>query len=269
METQSGRLCDHLNVAHAREGTFLLPANDTGISRDILTTGSWQPGDVEFFKRILQPGWTVVDIGANIGHHSVVYSKAVGPSGCVLSFEPQTRIFEVLCANLCINACWNVRPFHAAVGDHTGFTRMWAVDYDRQDNFGALGISKIPRHQNGELVAIYEMDHLLPAWGVGRVDFVKIDVQTYELFVLRGAVETLKQHRPILFVEISPTWMQRINEYDFREIYSSLSELDYQICDRDLRPAGIPTDYAEGQEWDIVAVPARRSSRTGASSAER
>ncbi|MFP3733211.1 FkbM family methyltransferase, partial [Bacillus sp. SIMBA_006] len=76
----------------------------------------------------VRQGDTVVEVGANIGSHTVMLSQAVGDSGVVFAFEPQRHVFQVLCANLVINHCLNVRANQCAIGDTDGTIDFPAID---------------------------------------------------------------------------------------------------------------------------------------------
>lgn len=247
---------DRLLLTEAVEGRFLVVANDSGISHAILETGSWAPADVGLFRRLVRPGQTVVDIGANIGHHSVVFSKLVGEGGRVISIEPQAFLFNVLCANLALNDCFNARGYQVAFGDRDGATKMLPIDYNQEGNFGALGLSTHSDWLTGEKVQITTLDKFLATHAIERVDFIKLDVQTFELFVLQGATETLRSSAPALFIEISPYWMLRMSDYDYREIYRLLADHGYEIYDKQFRRVETDRHQAtdENTEWDVVAI---------------
>jgi FkbM family methyltransferase len=247
-------LCDGV------EGRFVVQNADAGVSRAILGTGGWAPDDVDLFRRLVRPGDVVLDVGANIGHHTVVYSKAAGPAGRVYAFEPQRWVFQVLCANLVANDCLNASAHRLALGDKPGRLRLQAVDYTADLNFGAAALSKLFQgDMRGESVPVGTLDAFVADEEVPRVDFVKLDVQTFELFVLQGAKETLRRFRPRLFVEIAPYWMKRLNGYDHREVYALLREAGYDLLDKRLEPvdeaAPIPDGPGPEAEWDVVAVP--------------
>ena len=250
-------LGEDLFLKQAQEGQFLLPKKDTGVSRAIDETGSWGIGDVALFKTLIKPGQTVVDAGAHIGHHSVVFSKAVGPRGRVLSFEPQTYLFNLLCANLALNACRNCVPFRVALGEAGGTLRMASLDYEIANNFGSLCISAVhPEWATGEEVEVTTLDAVLSTRKL-QPDFIKIDVQTFELFVLRGAQQTLRDFRPIVWVEISPYWMSEVNSYDYREIYGFLRRAGYNLFSKKLEPLEQEFEASpltDQREWDVIAI---------------
>jgi len=234
-----------------------LPKKDTGVSRAIDETGSWGIGDVALFKSLIKPGQTVVDAGAHIGHHSVVFSKAVGPRGRVLSFEPQSYLFNLLCANLALNGCRNCVPFRVALGEAGGTLRMASLDYEIANNFGSLCISAVhPEWATGEEVEVTTLDAVLSTRKL-QPDFIKIDVQTFELFVLRGAQQTLRDFRPIVWVEISPYWMSEVNSYDYREIYGFLRRAGYNLFSKKLEPLEQEFEASpitDQREWDVIAI---------------
>ena len=94
------RLTDSLTLVDGDVGAFIVLESDKPISYDIMHYGSWGAQQVQLFKRVVQPGTVAVDIGANIGHHTVVLSKLVGPRRRVLAFEPQARLARIQKANL-------------------------------------------------------------------------------------------------------------------------------------------------------------------------
>jgi FkbM family methyltransferase len=256
-------LTEELEFVAARVGNLITLRNDNVISQCIKTTGIWAGRDIALFNRLVKPGMFVADIGANIGHHTVAFSRLVGHDGIVAAFEPQRFIFRILNANLALNLCSNTFAFDCALGAEPGEVKMWPIDYATKDNFGAKSIAihkgEYQLTHEGEVVPMTTADLMLSRFrSEGRkVDFIKLDVQAFELLVLQGATDILTRDRPILFLEISPYWMDRVG-YQYREIYKLLESLGYRIADpyADNRSlverewSGDPND-----EWDILAVP--------------
>lgn len=167
---------------------------DTYIGESLRLYGEYSFGEQVLFKRIVQPGSTVVEVGANIGVHTVELSRLVGANGAVYAFEPQRLVFQALCANLALNQCANVFASHAAVGAENGTILVPAIDPAARANFGGVSLHG---EQAGESVPLLALDQAnLPA-----CHFIKADVEGMEVEVLRGAMETIRTHRPILYVE--------------------------------------------------------------------
>jgi FkbM family methyltransferase len=245
-------------------GTFITLRTDTGVAEALADEGVWARHDIPIFRKAIRSGDIVLDIGANFGHHTVVFSELTGPTGHVIGFEPQSVMFRLLNANLVVNNIRNATVRQYAVGNSPGVLTMFPIDYQDQLNFGSLGIntscSGDATFQLGEQVEVVRLDDVLASLvptTAPRVDFVKIDVQAYELFVLQGAFESIKSYKPILFLEIAPLWMQRAG-YNFSEIYNLLHGLGYTISHprmADFRFNEIPEwDGSRDLEWDILAV---------------
>ena len=96
-------------MATCRDCLMLYNRNDTYIGASLRKYGEFSREETALFQLIVQPGRTVLDIGANIGVHTIDMSRLVGPvPGRCNAFEPQRLVFQVLCANLALNSCANV-----------------------------------------------------------------------------------------------------------------------------------------------------------------
>jgi FkbM family methyltransferase len=255
-------ITDMCSLTHGKHGTYITLTTDTVIGASIVDTGVWAERDMEVFRTIVRPGMTVLDIGANIGHHTVAYSKIVGPNGRVIAFEPQRLIYQILNGNIAINGCQNTEAIRSCVGETLGFVNMFPISYSDRTNFGALGVAPDSHGSasvSGEQCRVAPLDTLLGELvsPISRCDFIKIDVQSFELFVLRGALKTLNLFKPTLFLEISPFWMSKF--YDYREIYKLLWTAGYQV-EHFGDPATATNTIKEWsgretEEWDIIARP--------------
>src|SRR5690349_191029 len=94
--------------------------NDLYIGRSFDLYGEFSEGEVEVFRQLVRPGQTVLDVGANIGAHTVPLAKLVGRSGRVLAFEPQRTVYYALCGNVAQNNLDQVYCYHAAVAERAG-----------------------------------------------------------------------------------------------------------------------------------------------------
>ena len=96
-----------------RSGPMIYNKNDAFIGRALQKYGEFSWSEMEIFQQIVKPEMTVIDAGANIGTHTVEFSKM---ARFVMAFEPQRVCFQTLNANLALNNCVNVRTFQAAIG---------------------------------------------------------------------------------------------------------------------------------------------------------
>src|SRR5512141_1091170 len=173
---------------------MLYNIHDIYIGRSLEHYGEFSEGEGDLFRQLVKPGQVIVEVGANIGAHTLLLAQLSGVGGKVLAFEPQRIVFQTLCANLALNSITNVHCFHAAVGGTPGHVVVPLLDYSRDGNFGGLELGS---HAQGESVPLLTIDSL----NLPRCDFLKIDVEGMEQQVLEGAVKTIAMHSPVLYVE--------------------------------------------------------------------
>ncbi len=183
----------HLSIAVTRHGLMLCLNQDAGVGALLLRFGEYYEGEVTLFERLVTPGMVVVEAGANIGAHTLPLAKLVGDKGRVLAFEPQRAVFQILNANLAMNAIGNVHAYHEGLGAQAGSLRVPVMDYAEVNNVGGVALGA----EGGDVVAIKPLDD----YNLERLDFLKIDVEGMEIDVLKGADKSIAAFRPILYVE--------------------------------------------------------------------
>ncbi len=184
----------YVSIKQCRHGLFMYNLNDLFVGRGMDIYGEWCEAELACLGQILKNGDVVIDVGANIGTHTVFFSKKVAAEGMVYAFEPQRITFEFLCANLALNGLLNVVPLQNGAGDQHGEIIVPVLNPSVAQNFAAL---KIEGHVAGDLVKVVPLDVL----DLKRCNLIKIDVEGMELKVLHGAEKTIRDHRPFLFVE--------------------------------------------------------------------
>jgi len=132
----------NLRLKRCKHGAMMFYANDKYIGRSLDLYGEFSEGEMELFNNFLRPGMTVVDVGANIGVHTVYFALTVGPSGHVLAFEPQRILYQILCGNVALNQHGNVVALNAGLGAQSGTILVPRIDYARTGNFGGLSLGK-------------------------------------------------------------------------------------------------------------------------------
>jgi FkbM family methyltransferase len=186
-----------VRIKACKHGAMMYFTTDQYIGRSLDLYGEYSEGEVAFFAQIIQPGMTVLDVGANIGVFTLYFANAVGPTGRVYSFEPQRSLYHMLCGSLALNGLTNVTAVHSALGARPGTIFVPAVNYAKGGNFGGVSLDARDGQAPGETVPVSTLD----AVGLARCDFIKIDVEGMERDVLEGATETLAKFQPVLYVE--------------------------------------------------------------------
>ena len=173
----------------------------------------WLCWDRRLYLAVVQPGNIVLDIGANVGAHTVLFSHLVGREGTVLSFEPVPDNVTRLRATVARRSrSDNVTIRELAVG-HPRSTREQITLTAPGDDLtqASMAIQTAGSWEHGTGVRRYSatltsIDTELAATPLSRLDFVKIDVEGAELDVLRGGANTIARFQPLIYAEVFADW---------------------------------------------------------------
>lgn len=144
------------------------------------------------FAKEVVPGSVVFDIGANVGYYTILASRLAGPKGKVAAFEPVPRNLEFLRRHIAVNRAENVTVFPLACSDRSGETSFFCGSNPAMGSLYAVGGEKVT-------VETAALDSLIEKIGA-MPDVIKIDVEGAEAEVIRGAMDTIKQGRPKIFL---------------------------------------------------------------------
>jgi len=190
-------------------GKHLRIAIDTSdfIEWSIFFYGCYETGVAEFIQANLSPGGAALDVGANIGCHTLLMAEAVGPAGMVAAYEPHPSSFCRLQENLRRNRLENVVGGQTALSDRVGETTLYGPAGSASRGVASFYRNNVAGAAENFPVPVTTLDREVKRLGMTRLDLIKIDTEGNELRVLRGGRETLRQHRPVVILEYSPrTW---------------------------------------------------------------
>ena len=206
----------------------------------------FEPDVGGFLRRMLRPGMVVFDIGANIGHFTLLAAKRVGPGGHVHAFEPAPEEFAKLQRNVVLNGFENVALNAVAVCDRAGAVAL-------QTCAGGLGLyNSIGRpFRTAELsattVPCTTLDVYTHERAIGRVDLIKIDIEGAEPAALSGATNLLAgPDAPVLVCEFSDPAAAGMG-HTTQSLRQRLEELGYRLFRYD--PAGPGLAEEAPREW--------------------
>lgn len=178
----------------SRHGPMFFLKQDLYVGRSLDLYGEFSELEGHLFSQFLRQGMSVVEVGANIGAHTVSMAQMVGPTGKVYAYEPQRVIFQILCANLAVNCLYNVYTEQSAVGARKGTLKVPPLDYAAVNNFGGLSLLD---SSFGEAVPVIPLD----SENIPEVHLLKVDVEGMEASVLKGAEKLIAKHKPVLYLE--------------------------------------------------------------------
>ena len=188
----------------------------------VASTGDWDVPLIEFVSRYVAPHTLVLDVGASLGLWSLPLGRiARDRSSLLWAFEPDPRNIAWLTANVQRNHLTDVIEVHScALGSRAGTGRLG----HREPGGGnaALRREAVPETVDVRVARLDDLD--LPR----RVSFMKIDVEGFELEVLRGAQNMIERDRPVIYGEFSAGWLQERGE-DVAAHLGSLSARGYDV----------------------------------------
>lgn len=185
----------------------------------------------DFYERTLLDKWThfiqdakyILDIGANIGNHTIFWAKTLQVEK-IVSFEPFQSNYQLLCKNISDNHLSCVQTFDKAIGEKTGVMKLIKFT---PENYGATSFRYIEKGEDKKhgdaFISAYSLDDFFLQLQLPCVDFIKIDTEGCELSVLKGAQSIINQYKPIIWVEVGKKTVA--------EVYQMLCTCGYCLMD--------------------------------------
>ena len=181
-------------------------------------SGYYQKRNFDFLKRLIRCPDVILDIGANIGQNTVYYSDLATK---VHAYEPVPQFFDVLSMNVAANSCSSVVLHQVGIGDTTHMSRLKIM----KKNIGHSRILADREKESDQEITI-ETIALDDDPIVGNIDFIKMDIEGYEVYALRGMQSLLAAHRPILQIECMESNLS-VHDFTTQDIITFLSSFGY------------------------------------------
>ena len=195
-------------VANSLQGFFIFNHYDVGVGWQLRSFSAYEVEQASFLDRLARaapPDPVILDVGANIGVFTLLFARIAGPAGLVHAFEPQRVMFHMLAGNMALNSIDNVHCHYLAVGAVPGTARLPRLNYRSEAGFGSVELNR--EHQfdakQQALGGIFDEVPMtsIDALALPRVDLMKIDVEGMEGEVLAGAMQTIRTHHPLIYLE--------------------------------------------------------------------
>lgn len=193
----------------------------------------------------------IIDAGANIGDVSLHASKMVGSKGRVYSFEPDSDNFNRLQKNISLNTFSNIESINKGLGDNKGLFNLFQVNKNNR------GMNRILFDTNIEcpytVIEVTTIDNFIIENNISKIDLIKIDVEGYEMKVLKGSESTINKFHPKLFIEIDDNNLQKQNNSS-KELINFLVNKGYVLSFADNGKL-IPRNFNfDNCHFDIIGI---------------
>jgi len=192
------------------DGTLFLAQPAVPLGWNVVLFGSYEPELRDIFRTVLRPGAVAIDVGANVGWHTLLMAKLVGDGGRVLAVEANPSVRIRLRENLSINGFRHVDVAACALAEAERtlvFHAPAADDFDSGN--GHVVTTDTELHTNSISIQARPLDSFVSEAGIAPVDLIKIDVEGFEWPVLQGAEQTVARFRPHIVFEFDVAYAPR------------------------------------------------------------
>lgn len=229
--------------------------NDLYLGRSLREYGEWARSEIEFLSSFLSVGSVVVDAGAFIGTHTMAFSRFVGTSGKILSFEPHPWYYRLLTRNVSANDLANVQTYNFGLSDRAETMTVPALDLSSSNSFGSVRLTGATDDSGALRVDVRPLDELQLA----SCDLIKADVEGMEVRVLTGALQTIDRCQPIVYTECN----SGNDAWPVVLLMQSRGYKVYLFATKAYNPANhrhnVFNIFGEAIELGLVSVPLRRA----------
>jgi FkbM family methyltransferase len=269
---------DDLDLVRQADGYVFPVDRGTLIGWSVHFFGAYEPEVRDEIRRRLQPGDTALDIGANVGWHTLLMATRVGPGGRVYAFEPNPSTRERLEHAVAINRLAHVRVDRRAVAERVGQQTFDAPPAGHVwDGTGRLTGEPAPIRQEPEsagaservgsalnridrsdpaIVTCTTVDAFAAEQQIDRIALIKIDVEGLETAVLRGAQRVLETSRPAVVFEYDPAYVGRSGA-NGAELSAWFHARGYRLYELGPRGGGRPIDLLGSLSTNVLALDGR------------
>lgn len=196
--------------------------HDQGVSVPSAAGRAYEPHLVACFKRICKPGAVALDIGANIGYHTLMLASLVGNEGKCYAFEPNSENCRMILIGCDHNKLTNVTLVPTGLSDRAG----WAYFSTHiGSNGGVVTEQYVALHGNGGIVPMQTLD----SFGLRHADVIKIDIEGGEYKALKGGGALLASSRPAIVSEFSAEMTIRVSGVSASDYLDWIASMNYKI----------------------------------------
>lgn len=172
----------------------------------------YEEKELHDIKQLSRTGWRILDIGANVGNHSIYFDKYLNPE-VIFAIEPDIRSYKILLQNAALNHCHRINFDHIGIAFSNTEGNL-SISHSEENNLGA---TRFTENIMGNILSV-PGDRF---FANQKIDFIKIDVEGMEFEVLEGLNKTIHNNKPSMFIEVQNSNIKKFENY--------VNENQYQI----------------------------------------
>ena len=226
---------------------FLDVRNDTDLVA--IWCGVYDTMLIEKFMSNFEDNWTILDVGANVGYYSIPFSLEKSEQ-TILAFEPVYENYQTLIKAKKFNNCQNLKHYNLALGAYEAKVEMAMLDATNTGNAVIRGnrLDNSTQEVRVTDIQMSTLDKFYEINSVSACDFIKVDIEGYELNFLEGATKTIKKYRPVIYGEFNPFFLKQ-NKRSSLEVCEYFDQIDYYVYK--LRPG----KYYKNIKFELILDP--------------
>jgi len=199
----SSKISSNASVVKVNGYNISLIPNDQGISKELLMFKTHEPISTELISNLLQPGMICLDIGANIGYYVLLESKIIGKEGKIYAIEPSPENYNCLKRSLELENIQNVDAYNFAAGNNDGRIRFFVNERSNGCKVLQEG-QEPPPNKPGKIIQVplKKIDKFVEEKNLEKIDFLRMDVEGFELQIFEGMQKTLRKFKPTIQLEV-------------------------------------------------------------------
>ncbi len=232
-------------IEHSTYGKIKCFDNKDYVCNTILAGKIWEENLYnDIFKKYIKENVTIIDCGTFIGSHTILLSK-LNPNNNVIGFEMMPEHYKLLVDNIKLNNLGNVIVFNSALNDNLGTLEIPNQNYNVENT--NLGGTTLNTEKSNIKIPALTLDYIIPFINESKpVQFIKMDVEGYEINCLNGSKMLIEIFKPLILIEI---WKNAYDNFINNDIWKYMISLGYNIkhVNGDDYLLYIPKDYPDIQ----------------------
>jgi FkbM family methyltransferase len=206
---------------------------------------SFEYETLDLLRKTIKPDFQILDIGANIGLHSMIMAKELSSNGKIYSFEPSKKTYSSLVENIKLNGLGaSISTFNLALSNKAETLFLAAPESANISEADADAYNSLRHTQTGkgnaEEIQAITLDSWIIKENIKKIDLIKIDIEGAELLCFQGAKEFFTNHKPIIIMECCEQHLAHFNNSIF-DVLNYLSQFGYK--------------FEEQTDWNWIATP--------------
>lgn len=255
---------DCITIVPMRDGSLMELDVRSRTERWAYWTGEYDSKIMSKIQSCLQEGWTVFDVGANVGFYSVALGRKLKPlNGVLHAFEPVKSNYDRMIRCIALNNLEPVVKAHnVALGDEEGTIALY-MDGDNNASTGDAVMIKgsvgVEDGLKGNAEArITRLDSFVEEQQIAACHFIKIDVEGAEVMFLQGGAAFLSKHRPLIYGEFNYYWLKQFGQ-SFLDVKQTVDPWDYRYFKQVATACFVEFTQPEANIQDVLLCPSETS----------